>query len=103
MSTVLVERALQLPPEELGEALLELTESQWFERKSGRVSAKKAAETAIAFANAEGGTLVVGVSNGVVDGVTPKLPNDLKQMALDHTAPPVPPRPAPLHAVLEGR
>jgi ATP-dependent DNA helicase RecG len=102
MSTVLVERALQLPPEELGEALLELTESQWFERKSGRVSAKKAAETAIAFANAEGGTLVVGVSNGVVDGVTPRLLNDLQQMALDHTEPPVPARVDVVEAVLEG-
>lgn len=102
MSTVLVERVLQLPPEEIGEALLDLTETQWFERKSGRVSAKKAAETAIAFANAEGGTLVVGVSNGVVDGVTPKLLNDLQQMALDHTDPPVPARVDVVDAVHEG-
>ncbi len=87
MSTVLVERALQLPPEEIAEALLELPESQWFERKSGLVTAKKAAETVIAFANAEGGVLVIGVSNGIVDGVTPSRLNDLQQMALDHTEP----------------
>ena len=79
-----------------------MTESQWFERKSGQVSAKKAAETAIAFANAEGGTLVVGVSNGVVDGVTPKLLNNLQQMALDHTEPPVPARVDVVDAVHGG-
>lgn len=89
MSTVLIERALQLPPEKIAEALLELPESQWFERKSGRITAKKAAETAIAFANAEGGVLVIGASNGQVDGVTPALLNDLQQMALDHTEPAV--------------
>lgn len=92
MSTVLVERVLQLPPEEIAEGLLGLPESQWFERKGGRITAKKAAETAIAFANAEGGVLVVGASNGEVDGVTPERLNDLQQMALDHTEPVVPAR-----------
>lgn len=92
MSTVLVERVLQLPPEEIAEGLLGLPESQWFERKGGRITAKKAAETAIAFANAEGGVLIIGASNGEVDGVTPKLLNDLQQMALDHTDPVVPAR-----------
>ncbi len=89
MSTALVEQALLLPAQERAGALLGLPETQWFERKSGKVSAKKAAETVIAFANAEGGVLVVGASNGVVDGVTPKLLNDLQQLALDHTEPPV--------------
>jgi ATP-dependent DNA helicase RecG len=92
MSTTLAEQALLLPPDEIGPALLGLPESQWFERKGGRISAKKAAETAIAFANAEGGVLVVGVSNGRVDGITPRLRNDLQQMALDHTEPAVPAR-----------
>lgn len=82
--------------------LLGLPESQWFERKSGRVSAKKAAETAVAFANAEGGVLVVGVSNGTVDGVTPKLLNDLQQMALDHTEPAVPARVDTVDVIQEG-
>lgn len=102
MSTVLVEQALQLPPDEIGGALLELSESQWFERKSGRVTAKKAAETVIAFANAEGGVLVVGVSNGVVDGVTANLLNDLQQLALDHTEPAVPTRVDVLETVYGG-
>jgi ATP-dependent DNA helicase RecG len=102
MSTVLVEQALQLPPKEIGAALLDVTESQWFERKGGRISAKKAAETAIAFANAEGGVLVVGASNGVIDGVTPKLLNDLQQLALDHTEPPVPARVDVVEALDDG-
>lgn len=33
---------------------------------------------------------IVGASNGEVDGVNPKLLNDLQQMALDHTDPVVP-------------
>ncbi len=90
MSTTRVEHLLTLPPHECGAALLEIPESQWFERKSGRVTAKTAAKTAIAFANAEGGVLIVGASNGVIDGVRPQLINDLQQMALDHTEPPVP-------------
>lgn len=102
MSTVLVEQALQLPSEEIGGALLQLSESQWFERKSGRITAKRAAETVIAFANSEGGVLVVGVSNGVVDGVTPKLLNDLQQLALDHTEPAVPTRVDVVDAIHEG-
>lgn len=103
MSTVLVEQALQRSPEELGDALLGLPESQWFERKSGRITARKAAETAIAFANAEGGVLVVGASNGEVDGVSPARLSDLQQMALDHTDPPVPARVDVVEAVHDGR
>lgn len=103
MSTIAVERVLQFSPEEIGTALLQLPESQWFERKGGRVGAKKAAETAIAFANAEGGVLVVGASNGAVEGVTPKLLNDLQQMALDHTEPPVPARVDVLDVMHEGQ
>lgn len=102
MSTIQVERVLQLPAEKIGPELLELTESQWFERKGGRISARKAAETAIAFANAEGGVLVVGASKGVVDGVTPKLLNDLQQMALDHSEPPVPARVDVVDATHQG-
>lgn len=100
---MLAEQVLQLPAEEIGAALLELPESQWFERKSGRISARKAAETAIAFANAEGGIVVVGASNRVVDGVTPKLLNDLQQMALDHTEPPVPARVDVVEATHQGQ
>jgi len=102
VSTASVEQALLLPPEARGEALLTLPETQWFERKSGKVSAKKAAETVIAFANAEGGILVVGASNGVIDRVTPQLLNDLQQLALDHTEPPVPARVETLEVTTGG-
>lgn len=90
MSLVAVEQALQLSADEVGVALLKLPESQWFERKSGRIAPRKAAETVIAFSNAEGGILVIGASNGVIDGVSAAKLNDLQQLAVDHTEPPVP-------------
>lgn len=103
MSTVLVEQALQLPAEGRGQALLTLEESQWFERKGGRVEAKTAAHTVIAFANAEGGVLLVGASGGKIDGVTPRLLNDLQQLALDHTEPTVSVTVDKLEVIAEGK
>ena len=38
-------------------------EDQWFERKAIEVSPKMLARTLIAFANAEGGTAIVGVKD----------------------------------------
>lgn len=38
-------------------------EDQWFERKAIEVSPKMLARTLIAFANAEGGTVIVGVKD----------------------------------------
>lgn len=81
--------ALLAPAAELGERLATLPESQYFERKSGRVSAKDFAIPMVAMANAEGGTVVVGIHDGVVDGVEPDRVNALRQAALDHTVPPV--------------
>ena len=69
--------------------LLALPEGQYFERKSGRISAKDLAIPLVAMANAEGGALVVGLHNGVVEGVDPRRVNALRQAAMDHTAPPV--------------
>ncbi|NJC69011.1 ArsR family transcriptional regulator [Planosporangium thailandense] len=67
------------------------TENQWFDRKSVRISPVKLAETEVAFANAEGGTVVVGLSSGQVEGTDayPAHRNDLMQAAVDHTVPPV--------------
>lgn len=89
MSSSEVDLALALPAGEVADALLKLPEGQWFERKSGRISAKDAAIPLIAMANADGGVLVVGLSSGAVDGVSPKRVNELRQAAIDHTAPPV--------------
>jgi ATP-dependent DNA helicase RecG len=49
--------------------LLALDENQWFERKSARAAPKDIAHDLIAFANAEGGVLVVGLSDGRIEGV----------------------------------
>lgn len=89
MSSFGVDRALSLPPEQATDALLSLREDQWFERKSGRIAAKDLAVPLVAMANADGGVLAVGLSDGEVDGVSPKRINELRQAALDHTMPPV--------------
>ena len=73
----------------LVDALARLPENQWFDRKSGRVSAKDLARPMIAFANAEGGTIVVGISDGKLDGVSTQLENAARQVPLDFTVPPI--------------
>lgn len=92
MATVAVARALALPREERGGALLALTEDQWFERKSMRTHAGDLAHTEIAFANAEGGVVVVGLHGGRVEGIADRRGslNAWQQAALDFSVPPVP-------------
>lgn len=68
----------------------ESPEDQWFERKSARIDAKTLSKALIAFANAEGGTIVVGVSEGSIEGVGQSTNiNDLRQAWIDLTHPPV--------------
>lgn len=84
--------ALAAESAQRAERLLALPESQWFDRKSVRIDPKKLAESIVAFANADGGTIVVGLSDGKVEGVDsdPKRLNDLMQAAVDFTDPTVP-------------
>lgn len=90
MSSSEVDRALALPPIEAAEALARLAESQWLEMKSGRVTATEAAKPLVAFANADGGTLVVGIEDDrTIHGVAAPRLNELRQAALSHTTPPV--------------
>ncbi|MDR2374616.1 MAG: putative DNA binding domain-containing protein, partial [Bifidobacteriaceae bacterium] len=84
-----IESVLALEPAEAIDALANMDEDQWFDRKSGRVQAKDLAVALVAFGNAEGGYLVVGIHNGVVDGVTPDRASEIRQAALDFTEPPV--------------
>lgn len=84
-----LEQALALPSGELGAALNRLPEGQWFERKSGRVSSRDLAIPLVAMANAEGGAVVVGLHDGLVEGVDPRRLGELRQAAMDHTSPPV--------------
>jgi len=88
-----VERVLGLGPDRRASGLLRLPEDQWFDRKSARVGARELADTLLAFANAEGGTVVVGLWNGVVEGIDAAGPAMLarwQQAAIDFTSPPVP-------------
>lgn len=89
MAVAEVDAAIARASSDAGAALLALAEDQYFERKSGRVSAKDLAIPMVAMANAEGGTIVVGVHGGAVDGVDARRRNALRQAAMDHTAPPV--------------
>lgn len=68
MSTNAVERALASGVKEAGPLLLALPEDQWFERKSVKVAPKTLAAALVAFGNAEGGTIVVGLGNGSMEG-----------------------------------
>lgn len=91
-STPLVAHALALPAEQRAEALLSIPEDQWFDRKGARTSSTTLADVEIGLANAEGGTVVVGLWNGEIEGVAADRNriNDWQQAALDHTTPAVP-------------
>ena len=86
-----LDRALAAPITEVGPRVIGLREDQWFDRKSVRAEPKSLAHVLVAFANAEGGVVVVGVSNGSVEGVKAQAHklNDYRQIAIDHTVPPV--------------
>lgn len=93
MSTIAVERALGEGPGQRGRALLAIPESQWFDRKSARVASRQLTEALVAFANAEGGTVVVGLHKNRVEGVEsvgPAKLSEWQQAALDFTQPAVP-------------
>lgn len=91
MDNAAVEQALQQRAEDVAPALLRLREGQWFDRKSLLSKPAALAQDLVAFANAEGGIVVLGFTDGRVDGtcVYPGRTNDLRQAHLDHTAPPV--------------
>ena len=84
-----VEAALARPAGETGTALLALPEDQWFDRKSVRVSAKDLGPPLTAFANADGGTVVIGLHDGQVEGCRrhPEKVNSFRQAAFDFTVP----------------
>ena len=82
-----VDHALSLPVDDALAILAELPEGQWYERKSGRISARELAVPLVAFANAEGGCIAIGFHSGSVDGITVKRVNDLRQAAQDFTQP----------------
>lgn len=91
MGTVAAEKALNGPADEVGPALLALREGQWFERKSNRIAPVDLANQLIGFANADGGILVVGLHDGIVEGAS-AAPGRLEaqmQANIDFCDPPV--------------
>ena len=84
-----VNHALSQPAHHVASTLVDLPETQWFDRKSARIQAKKLAETLVAMGNAEGGVVAVGLSDGVIEHVTDDQANALRQAAIDFTQPPV--------------
>lgn len=72
--------------------VLETKEGQLFERKSAKLKPKKIAEVLIAFANADGGTVAIGIDDGVVEGVKRQgniKVNDFRQCKIDQCQPAV--------------
>lgn len=93
MSTnIEVSQAMQAGPSVVGPLLLEIKEDQWFDRKNPTVSPLKLACTEVALANADGGTIAIGLGDKRVQGIRrfPENVNNLRQTAFDHTIPPVP-------------
>ncbi|HEX8959214.1 MAG TPA: ATP-binding protein, partial [Solirubrobacterales bacterium] len=91
MGTIAVETALGAPPDEVGMELIRLPEDQWFERKSSRIAPRDLANVLIGFANADGGIVVVGLSDGTVEGASgnPNRRNAQLQANIDFCTPPV--------------
>jgi ATP-dependent DNA helicase RecG len=93
-STLDTGRALLLPAAEVGEALKAIHEDQWFDRKSFRIAPRELANVMVGFANADGGTLVVGIHDGKIEGTDSSAThrNELMQAHIQHCQPPVPAR-----------
>jgi ATP-dependent DNA helicase RecG len=93
-STLDTGRALLLPAAEVGEALKAIHEDQWFDRKSFRIAPRELANVMVGFANADGGTLVVGIHDGKIEGADSSAThrNELMQAHIQHCQPPVPAR-----------
>lgn len=91
MPTIAVESALNAPPGEVGAELMGIPEDQWLERKSSRIAPRDLANALVGFANADGGIVIVGLSDGEVEGTNGNLErrNSQFQANIDFCAPPV--------------
>ncbi len=91
MSASTVSLALTKTSDAVAKALLAIPEDQWFDRKSSRIAPRDLADSLIAMANADGGTVVVGLRGGHVEGTDGgvKKRNALMQANVDFCVPPV--------------
>ena len=76
-----------LDPAGRARILTETPEGQWFERKSARSGLDVIARSLIGFANAEGGLLAIGISEGRVEDVSAHRRNEIRRVPLTHCAP----------------
>ncbi|WP_423919550.1 ATP-binding protein [Candidatus Poriferisodalis sp.] len=93
MTAKTADLALAADMQQRGTLLLGLTEDQWFDRKGPRLGARQLGEVLVGFANADGGTIVIGLGNGRVEGINAAGPESLsgwQQAAMDFTMPTVP-------------
>lgn len=86
-----VDGALAATPDQTGPLLLKLREDQWFDRKSAQIKPRDLAVVLTAFANAEGGVVVIGLYADKVQGLNSVIGkvNEFRQVPLDFTVPPV--------------
>ncbi|MCD2345554.1 MULTISPECIES: AlbA family DNA-binding domain-containing protein [Clostridium] len=74
------------------EEIINIGEGQYFDRKSSKIQINKLAETIIAFANADGGTMAIGIEDGKVVGINSQgniKINDFIQCSFDKCIPAV--------------
>lgn len=69
MSNADIDRALNAEVPDRANALIALREGQWYDRKSLSISGVKLAESIVGFANAEGGVIVLGLRDGIVEDI----------------------------------
>ncbi len=86
-----IEQLRLLPEDERVQALRTRKENQWFDRKSVRTRARELADAMVGFANAEGGLVVLGISNGMVEGIghDDGAQNAWRQAGRDFAQPPI--------------
>ena len=85
-----VEQLSLLGNEASAESWAQRPEDQWFDRKSGRIHARELGDALVSFANAEGGTIVLGIFDSRVEGTASRGDiNAWRQAAFDFTEPPV--------------
>lgn len=74
------------------EELINTGEGQYFDRKSSKIQINKLVETIIALANADGGTIAIGIEDGKLVGINSQgniKINDFIQCSFDKCIPPV--------------
>lgn len=80
-----------LTPADRLSRLRSAAEDQWFDRRSARVTARSLAETLVAFANAEGGVVAIGLTDREPTdaGADPRAVNAWRQAGIDFAHPPI--------------